>query len=242
MIRNKKKFFITSLISFILSAPVFAMSSTTIDNLTPSQFKQYLISTLSGKAITIINSSDSALSYSNTVQMMGNGWNDMFHTNQNVYNFTFDKNASNGIDITLSITTGTVSSNGVLKTNVVQSPIPPMIEDTILYGIKSQIDGRYYVGFDYDKKIKNPKKGMKISAITPGSPADKAGMKIGEYVTSINGLNTYIDKQTELPNIKFSLIFTGAPLNIVTKDSKGTYHNYSVTPEFVPGLYSKHNK
>lgn len=195
----KKKNFIIPLIcviSLFFTSTALAMSSIIVQNATPVEMKSYLIKYISalGENTNIENMSDTGITF------------DITRTKFNFIATLFFKDASNKITFTF-----TPEGEGTLLTynaiarahdyNGQETIVPtstPETERQFLEEIKFNFDGGYIYGFSLFGEKKDD--GFPIAVISPGSPAEAAGLQLGDVVTKVNGKKLKYDKKSNTYN------------------------------------------
>jgi len=169
---------------FSFSSIAFALSSIVVENATPAEVRSFLIENMSrlGKNASIENLTDSSITFimiDPTVRQ--SGWT-VTQDSELKETFTFTPSGSGTL-----LTFNAIGSSRTVDGQIIRAPLPPSQIDTLmLEGVKLHFDGGYLHGF-----LLSPQKqgdGYPIIQILPYSPAEKAGLKIGDVITKVNGV------------------------------------------------------
>lgn len=184
-----------------LSNITLAMSSLTIENATPSMIRSYLIENMSkmGENINIENLTDDSITF------------DLTRTKIKGLAALFVMDAENKITLTF-----TPSEKGTLLTynavgrahtvdghEIVAPTSSPQSEMYFLESIKINFDGGYLYGFVLSEQKKDG--GFPLLSVAPNSPLDKAGLKVGDVITKVNGISLKYDKRNKLHNFQTTI-------------------------------------
>ena len=99
-----------------------------------------------------------------------------------------------------------------------------------LNNIKIEFDGGYRFGYDVDSK--KHKGGYPISAVIPGSPADAAGLKVGQILLKVNGEKIKYDKVNNMFNFVSGIDYPKTDV-LTVLDSSGVQREISITSWFI---------
>jgi S1-C subfamily serine protease len=123
-------------------------------------------------------------------------------------------------------------NNGTLMSAVTPKDAN-IIFPMFLNAIKAYFNGHYWFGYDMSKKAEG---GYMIDEIYPGMPFDKAGIKIGDIILTINGQEVKNVVEKKIKAVRFTDIFSPDPVNFVIKQN-GVEKHYTIVPAFKEADY-----
>ena len=216
----------------IIGAPIYAsaMSSVLIKNATPLQVRNFIISGISKTHTnaTVENVSDNSLTILLTRMHQVGLFGQMLASTENRATFTFLPQDDGSTQVTFNevATAYNPMTGGQLSRPVGTA----QSELATLNNIKIEFDGGYRFGYDVDNK--KHKGGYPISAVILGSPADAAGLKVGQILLKVNGEKIKYDKVNDIFNFVSGIDYPKTDV-LTVMDSSGAQRDISITSWFM---------
>lgn len=219
--------FVFALVIFIASSNTsFAMSSLTIENATPPMIRSYLIEKMSnlGENINIENLTENSVTFDFTRTKFGGLIAIFVKDVENKVTFTFTP-METGVLLTYNAVARAHTLDGQ---ELVAPTSSELAEISFLESVKINFDGGFLYGFALGAKKKDG--GFPIVSVTPNSPIDRAGLKVGDIITKIDGVTLKYDKRIGLHNFQ-TTIYEPKELVLTVKTGK-VEKDYTVTSTF----------
>lgn len=224
--KNILSFMLALIILIASSNTTFSMSSLTIENASPLTVRAYLIEYMSnlGENINIENLTENSVTFDFT-RTKFRGLAAIFVKDvENKVTFTFTP-VETGVRLTYNAVARAHTLDGQ---EIVAPTSSELSEISFLESVKINFDGGFLYGFALGAKKKDG--GFPIVSVAPNSPIDRAGLKVGDIVTKVDGRTVKYDKRTGLHDFQ-TTIYEPKELVLTVKTGK-TEKTYTVTSVF----------
>lgn len=230
----KKTFFVLGIIFSCMYATVFAASNIVINDVETKDVKNLIIEklALSGANVIVEQASDNNLVLLTTRTENAGLFGQYTWSYENRMGFAFVQKDK---DVILSY-----SERCTIHAPNGETTVRPVgtanTELPILQDIKGYFNGKYIFGYDYSNKKENG--GFPITTITPFGVFDKAGIKVGDVIISVNGVKLKKDRSSGAIDGLFIDKTRQTTQNFLVKRGE-VEKTYTLTSEFVPPDFKK---